>query len=103
MKFPWNKYEEFNVNKRSTLQIFITNDCNLRCDGCFVRNIMGDSKSHMSMEEYKRAVDTACLKGVERITLIGGEPLKHPQIREMMLYNQTKNLKTTIFKWLLFR
>jgi len=84
MKFPWYKYEECKVDRINTLQIFITNDCNLKCTGCFARNIMGDDKAYISIEEYKEVIQKAKDKGCERITLIGGEPLKHPFLREMI-------------------
>jgi len=97
MKFPWNEYEELNVQKRKTIQIFITNDCNLRCEGCFARNIIDSDKSNMSLDEYKQIVNSSIQKGVERITLIGGEPLKHPKLREMIQYNNQFPIKTTIY------
>jgi len=97
MKFPWNKYKELPVVRRNTLQIFITNDCNLRCYGCFARNIMGDDKSYMTLEEYKKVVDDSLIKGVERITLIGGEPFMHPDLDKMIRYNNAHLLKTTIY------
>jgi len=98
MYFPWDKYEECPVERINTLQVFITNDCNLHCTGCFARNIMGEEKTHMSLEEYMEAVQTAYLKGARRITLIGGEPLLHPDLRNMIAYNRLwKDLKTTIY------
>jgi len=98
MYFPWHKYEEHPVERINTLQVFITNDCNLHCTGCFARNIMGNKKTHMSLDEYMMAVQTAYLKGARRITLIGGEPLKHPELRNMIIYNRLwKDLKTTIY------
>lgn len=97
MKFPWYKYEECKVNRINTLQIFITNDCNLRCTGCFARNIMGDKKNYMEIEEYKEIIKKAKEKGCQRITLIGGEPLKHPYLREMIYENNLLEFKTTIY------
>jgi len=97
MKFPWYKYEEQKVDRINTLQIFITNDCNLRCTGCFARNIMGDRKAFMQIDEYKEVIKNAKEKGCQRITLIGGEPLMHPFLREMIYENNLIGLKTTIY------
>lgn len=97
MKFPWHKYEECKVDRINTLQIFITNDCNLKCTGCFARNIMGDDKAYISIEEYREVIQKAKDKGCQRITLIGGEPLKHPFLREMIYENNLLGLKTTIY------
>ena len=96
MKFPWEKYEELPVARINTLQVFITTYCNLKCTGCFVRNIMGE-KTHMDLEEYKFVVSQAKLKGVQKITLIGGEPLIHPLVKSMIRLNNQSGLKTTIY------
>jgi len=96
MKFPWEKYEELPVRRINTLQMFITTHCNLNCTGCFVRGIMGEKK-HMELDEYKSAIKDAANRGVQRITLIGGEPLLHPDIKEMIQFNNWFGLKTTIY------
>lgn len=97
MKFPWYKYIELPVDRINTLQVFITNNCNLKCAGCFVRNIMGEEKKYISIEEYKKAIFDAYNKGCKRITLIGGEPLLHPNIHSFIEENEKLNLKTTIY------
>ncbi|MBT4165665.1 radical SAM protein [archaeon] len=97
MKFDWNKYDEKPLSRRNTLQIFITNACNLRCDGCFARNVMGEEGIHMSMEEYKKVLSEFLEKGGEQINLIGGEPLLHPKLKEILDLNKLNNIKTTIY------
>jgi MoaA/NifB/PqqE/SkfB family radical SAM enzyme len=98
MKFPWYKYKELPLSKRNTLQIFITNVCNLKCDGCFAREVMKkDSKAYISMEEYCSAIKTAMNKGVKQINILGGEPLLHNSLHLMCEYNKLNNLKTTIY------
>lgn len=97
MKFPWEKYEEVETNSISTLQIFITNKCNMRCDGCFVRNVMSDGEKDVSIEEYKEAVSNAYKKGVQKINLLGGEPFLHPHLIDFVRFNSFLRLKTTIY------
>ena len=97
MKFPWHKYEELPTKRINTLQVFITTYCNLKCNGCFARKVMGEERQHMSMDEYKAVLNTAKEKGCERITLIGGEPLLHPNLKEMILENNKAGIKTTIY------
>lgn len=97
MKFPWHKYEEVPLNRRNTLQIFITNTCNLSCEGCFARNIINGDNRHMSLEEYNRAVETFLRKGGKQVNLLGGEPLLHPKILDMIEINRKHDLKTTIY------
>ncbi len=97
MKFPWNKYEELPLERRNTLQIFITNRCNLRCKGCFSRKAMGDSNADISMEEYMSAVLKFLEKGGKQINILGGEPLLHPALRKILDINRENKIKTTIY------
>ncbi|PIT88469.1 MAG: hypothetical protein COU29_01655 [Candidatus Magasanikbacteria bacterium CG10_big_fil_rev_8_21_14_0_10_36_32] len=96
MFFPWNKYEELPTGRRNTLQIFITNCCNLKCDGCFARNAMADN-SNISLDEYKKVVEQFITKGGQQINILGGEPLLHPNLKEMLKINKDHYLKTTIY------
>jgi organic radical activating enzyme len=97
MKFPWNKYEELSLERRNTLQIFITNKCNLKCKGCFARKAMGDGTSDISLEEYRSVVDIFLKKGGKQINILGGEPLLHPELRKILDINRENNIKTTIY------
>jgi len=97
MKFPWNKYEELPLDRRNTLQIFITNECNLRCNGCFARDIIKNDSSYMSLEEYQKVISEFLKRDGKQINLLGGEPLLHPNIREIVNINKKENIKTTIY------
>jgi len=97
MKFPWNKYEELETKKRNTLQVFITNRCNLKCDGCFARNAMNGDNKDISIEEYHKVISDFIDKGGEKINLLGGEPLLHPKIKKILSLNKLRKLKTTIY------
>lgn len=97
MKFVWGKYEEKKLDRRNTLQVFITNKCNLKCQGCFARKVMDSSYDHMSIEEYERAIQVFLKKGGVQINLLGGEPLLHPKLREILDINRKNKIKTTIY------
>lgn len=102
MKFPWNKYEEIPVSRRNTLQIFITNECNIaHCTGCFARFAMADGMSsdhiHIGYGEYCDAVEIAIKKGCKQINILGGEPLLHPNLQHILRYNQIRRIKTTVY------
>jgi len=97
MKFPWNKYEELPLERRNTLQIFITNKCNLNCQGCFARNIIKENDQDISIEEYKEVIEKAVSKGVKQINLLGGEPFLHKRLTYLITINKQHNLKTTIY------
>lgn len=99
MKFPWHKYEEIETKKRNTLQVFITNKCNLKCDGCFARNTMNDenNEEYISIKEYHKILCNFVDRGGEKINLLGGEPLLHPELKRILKLNKSRGLKTTIY------
>lgn len=97
MFFSWGKYKEKEVGRRNTLQIFITNRCNLKCKGCFARKIMKENNQDISLKEYGKAVKEFLRKGGKQINIIGGEPLLHPQLREILDFNRKHKIKTTIY------
>ncbi len=100
MLFPWGEYKELQVEKRNTLQVFATMRCNLKCPGCFARNVMCE-KSHAEEDiresEYQEVVAAAQKKGAMQINMLGGEPLMHPKILDLVAYNLHLGLKTTIY------
>ena len=96
MKFPWHKYNELELERRNTLQVFITNRCNLNCSGCFARNMMED-KQHISLEEYRTVLVEFIRKGGKQINLLGGEPFLHPNLKEILKLNEKFKIKTTIY------
>ena len=97
MKFPWHKYIEIPLERRNTLQIFITNRCNLSCKGCFARNITGSKDKDISPEEYERAVDYFVSKGGKQVNLLGGEPFLHPHLHRLLCINAYYGVKSTIY------
>jgi organic radical activating enzyme len=97
MKFPWGKYEEIKTDRRNTLQIFVTNKCNLNCNGCFARNVIKGKDKNISIKEYKEVVLNFINKGGKQITLLGGEPLLHPYLKDLLNINREYELKTTIY------
>ena len=56
MNFPWHRYRELPLSRRNTLQVYITNKCNLRCPGCFARKVMAERDGEMSLEEYREII-----------------------------------------------
>jgi len=97
MRFPWHKYIEIPTGRRNTLQIFITNFCNLNCSGCFARKIMGDKNQHISIDEYTCVINKFLEKGGRQINLLGGEPLLHPNLLDIFEVNRKNKIKTTVY------
>lgn len=94
LRYDTERWEEIPMKAVNTLQLFITNKCNLRCHGCFYEHKLG--KGEMSLEQYDSYVKQY-QGAVEKVILLGGEPTVHPQLGEMLAINQAAGLKTTIY------
>lgn len=64
--------------------IEITQRCNLYCRHCYESSSKNVEISDMSMQDFETAVNALQSIGIQRIQLVGGEPLIHPQIAEMI-------------------
>lgn len=64
--------------------IEITQRCNLYCRHCYEGSSQNIEISDMSMQDFKTAVNALYSIGIKRIQLVGGEPLIHPQIAEII-------------------
>lgn len=72
-----------------TIQIDITNACNLACSNC--TRFCGNHKKpfFMDFDTFKRAVDS--LEGYNGVTgVMGGEPTLHPEFERFVLYLREK-------------
>ena len=72
-----------------TIQIDITNACNLACSNC--TRFCGNHKKNffMDFDTFKRAVDS--LEGYNGVTgVMGGEPTLHPEFERFVLYLREK-------------
>lgn len=96
MKFNWNDYSELELKRRNTLQIYITNRCNLKCEDCFAENATRDKKD-MSLSEYRKIITVLKEKGGNQINVLGGEPFLHPNLLEILEINKVNDLKTTVY------
>jgi len=94
LKYDRNKWREESVPAFNTLQLFITNRCNLRCRGCFYSHKLGGEE--MSLDAYRAAVEPY-LGRIGKIILLGGEPTMHEDLPEIIKFNQEHGLKTTIY------
>jgi MoaA/NifB/PqqE/SkfB family radical SAM enzyme len=69
--------------KKSPFQmsLSLTNRCNFRCEYCDIPN---QYREEMSLEEWKGAIDELRAGGMGRASLIGGEPLVHRHVGEII-------------------
>ena len=64
--------------------IEITQRCNLYCRHCYEGSSKNVEISDMTMQDFETAVNALHSIDIKRIQLVGGEPLIHPQIAEMI-------------------
>jgi len=71
------------------VQIFITDTCNLNCDGCPYPFIPKEQqtilrKQELNLGEWKRITDYLYKQGIRLFCLIGGEPASYPRLDEVI-------------------
>jgi len=94
LKYDKRKWGEVIPTPVNTLQLFITNKCNLRCAGCFYQHKLGNGE--MSFEEYKTHV-LQHRKEIDKVILLGGEPTLHQNLPEIIDFNNEQGLRTTLY------
>jgi MoaA/NifB/PqqE/SkfB family radical SAM enzyme len=70
-------------NKPWVAHLYVTEQCNLDCHYC---NEYDNSIPHPAVADLKKWMDHIRALGVARIGFQGGEPLKHPDIAELVGY-----------------
>jgi MoaA/NifB/PqqE/SkfB family radical SAM enzyme len=79
------------------MNILLTEKCTNRCPYCFAQTRMINSPANafISLEVFKELLDFLCKSKVEHINLIGGEPLIHPNLVEIInMVNKIETIKT---------
>ncbi|MBU2637844.1 MAG: radical SAM protein [Nanoarchaeota archaeon] len=94
LQYDENRWEEATTEPVNTLQLFITNRCNLRCRACFYAGSLG--KKDMSMEQYKEHV-LEHKEEISKVILLGGEPTLHPDLEQMLFFSKSQGLRTTVY------
>ena len=83
----------------TTLYLYIAGSCNLACRHCWISpNYMAGGKGgqFVPLEYVSKAIQQALPLGLSSIKLTGGEPLLHPQIRELVTLISQAGLDITI-------
>ena len=71
-----------------SLFIHITRRCNLHCPHCYVSAT--DSKPDLDSDAIIALIDTLVEQGGDGLTISGGEPLLHPDIKNILSYASKK-------------
>lgn len=77
--------------------IEITRRCNIFCRHCYEYSPSHCETTQMSMDDYRIVIDSLRNYNVSRVQLVGGEPLIHPNIEEMICYASGKFEYVEIF------
>lgn len=77
-----------------TILLFITNQCNSHCESCFNKNNLGDSKE-MSFAYIKTIIDNN--PQVSKYDIMGGEPLLHAELNNIISYLEKKDKKIGLY------
>lgn len=73
--------------------LYVTDRCNLDCSYCTEYD---NSRPHPSLEDLKKWIQKIRNLGTMRIALVGGEPLTHPNIVELVRYCRDLGFATSL-------
>lgn len=76
--------------------LIVTHECNRNCPFCV--DLKRGRKEYISIENVKKAVDYVLKNKIKTITIVGGEPLIHPEIEQIcgiIKNNKIKIVMTT--------
>ncbi len=66
--------------------ISVTDDCNLRCQGCWVKT--DGEKKYMAPDQINKIIDAGKKQGSFFFGILGGEPLLHKQLPDIFMKHQ---------------
>jgi SynChlorMet cassette radical SAM/SPASM protein ScmF len=81
------------------IYFYLTEGCNLRCRHCWIApKYQGEGSTYpaLDLDLFQSIIDQAKPLGLTGVKLTGGEPLLHPQIRDILDYIQTEDLRLTV-------
>ena len=79
--------------------VLLTETCVRSCPYCFAKQYMSDTdiKDSLSWDNLIYIADFLQSSGINHISLLGGEPLLHPQVAEFIQYLNQRGFMTTVF------
>lgn len=80
--------------------ILLTETCVRSCPYCFAKQYMANNineNDYISWDNLIYIADFLSASGENHVSLLGGEPLLHPQISSIIKYLNQRNLSVTIF------
>ena len=79
--------------------VLLTETCVRSCPYCFAKQYMSeaDVKDALSWDNIIYIADLLKASGERHISLLGGEPLIHPEIADVIVYLNKRELDVTVF------
>lgn len=74
----------------------ITNACNAKCNFCTFSRTEAKDIRFLELTKILNAIDVLYDKGIRYLVFVGGEPLLHPDLSEMIRYATKKGIDTMI-------
>lgn len=79
-----------------SIYLHITESCEHHCNFCYASYGLGEF-GHAQLKNIKKIVSYAAKAGVKKISLVGGNPVLHPDIAEILRYiATTTNMKIVL-------
>ena len=85
-----------------TIYFYLTEGCNLKCRHCWIAPNYEEYQNgkldfpYISFEVLKDIIEQAIELGISSVKLTGGEPLIHPQIKEIIAYIHQKKIALVV-------
>ena len=77
----------------TSVDVYVTSQCNRRCTYCFLPSDFFASGLRMSMSAFSDVTTWCVRNGVSEVTFLGGEPSLHPSFPEMVSLANDRGLK----------
>ncbi|WP_331738443.1 radical SAM protein [Embleya sp. NBC_00896] len=79
------------------IQIDITRRCQANCIQCYNESGPGGTTGDMTLEEWLSALDQGAAMGATRAQIIGGEPLLHQNLPELLTHALDLGVRTEVY------
>lgn len=80
----------------TSVDVYITSQCNRRCTYCFLPSDFFASGLRMSVDAFSDVTTWCVRNGVGEVTFLGGEPSLHPSFPEMVSLASDHELKVRV-------
>lgn len=83
-------------DRLTSVDVYITSQCNRRCTYCFLTSDFLDSRAQMGIDTYGQILSWSRRYGIGEITLLGGEPSLHPDFAKMVSMAHDEGMQVRI-------